>query len=216
MCKKRLEVAKIDPYGRDFLNEKLYQLNDELFRADSEFKNKQQMNPNNYGAGFKYFFDLLDNEESRFTHLHLLSMEFTRQQEKQTTKHQDLPFYNRLSLEIHWRNVIIGSTSLPHAKQQMLINAYRDYITEGNPFEIVDGDNFEMQGNFLTKVFQLFPNKKFFVISVIGPQNSGKSTLLNFLFGASFEARDGRCTKGNKDGLTQIIRFCIICYIFVL
>ena len=78
----------------------------------------------------------------------------------------------------------------------MLINAYRDYIVEGHPFEIIDGDNIEMQGNFLTKVFQLFPNKKFFVISVVGPQNSGKSTLLNFLFGTSFQARDGRCTKG--------------------
>jgi GTPase SAR1 family protein len=195
MCKKRLEVAKIDPYGRDFQSDKLYQLNDELFKADSEFKNKQ-MDPNSYGAGFNYFFELLDNQESRFAHLHLLSMELTREREKQAKKHEDLPFYERLSLEIHWRNVIISSTLLPHAKQQMLINAYRDYIAEGNPFEIVDGDNFEMQGNFLTKVFQLFPNKKFFVISVIGPQNSGKSTLLNFLFGTSFEARDGRCTKG--------------------
>jgi hypothetical protein len=196
MCKRRLEVAKIDPYGRDFQSDKLYQLNDELFKADSEFKNKQQMHSNNYGAGFKLFFELLDNQESRFTHLHLLSMELAHEREKQATKHQDLPFYERLSMEIHWRNVIIGSTSLSHDKQQMLIKAYRDYIVEGNPFEIVDGDNFEMQGNFLTKVFQLFPNKKFFVISVIGPQNSGKSTLLNYLFGTSFEARDGRCTKG--------------------
>ncbi|CAF4920867.1 unnamed protein product, partial [Rotaria sp. Silwood1] len=55
----------------------------------------------------------------------------------------------------------------------MLVDAYRDYILEGNPFEIVDGDNVEMQEEFLAQVFQLFPDKKFFVISVIGPQNSG-------------------------------------------
>lgn len=197
MCKKRSDVAIIDPYDRNFQSDKLYELNDELFKADSEFKNTLQMGPNHFGDGFKYFFELLGNQESRLAHLHLLSMEFIRQREKQATNYQDISFYERLSLEIHWRNAIIGSTSLPKDKQQMLINAYRDYITEGNPFEIVDGDNFEMQGSFLTEVFQLFPGKKFFVISVIGPQNSGKSTLLNFLFGASFEAREGRCTKGN-------------------
>ena len=125
-------------------------------------------------------------------------MQLIHEREKQLIKHRDLPFYEQLSLEIHWRNIIIGSTSLPLAKQDILINAYRDYIVDGNPFEIVDGDNFEMQGNFLTKVFQLFPKKKFFVISIIGPQNSGKSTLLNFLFGTSFEARDGRCTTGKR------------------
>ena len=70
MCKKRLEVAKINPYGRDFQSDKLYHLNDELFTADSEFKNKQQMGSNSYGAGFKHFFELLDNQESRFTHLY--------------------------------------------------------------------------------------------------------------------------------------------------
>jgi hypothetical protein len=196
MCKKRLEVAKIDPYERNFQSDELYRLNDELFTAVSEFKNRQQLNSDGYGDGFKYFFELLDNQESRITYLHLLAMEIIREREQQATKHQYLPFYEQLSLEIHWRNVIIGSTSLPDAKQEMLVNAYRDYIAEGNPFEIVDGDNFEMQGKFLTEVFQLFSNKKFFVISVIGPQNSGKSTLLNFLFGTSFEARDGRCTKG--------------------
>lgn len=30
----------------------------------------------------------------------------------------------------------------------------------------------------------------------MGPQSSGKSTLLNFLFGAHFRASAGRCTKG--------------------
>ncbi|CAF3952186.1 unnamed protein product [Rotaria sp. Silwood1] len=86
----------------------------------------------------------------------------------------------------------------------MLVDAYRDYILEGNPFEIVDGDNVEMQEEFLAQVFQLFPDKKFFVISVIGPQNSGKSTLLNFLFGASFEVHDGKCTKAHASELDAL------------
>ncbi|CAF1201967.1 unnamed protein product [Rotaria sordida] len=196
LCKKRLEVAKIDPYDKDFQDEKLYKLNLELFNADSEFKEKQRMGSHAYGAGFELFFNLLQKQESRLTKLHLLSMELRKEADKKKTGQKDLPFYNQLSLEIHWRNAIIGSTSLSNAELEILVNTYRDYIAEGNPFEIVDGDNFEMQGNFLTKVFELFPNKKFFVISINGPQNSGKSTLLNFLFGTLFEARDGRCTKG--------------------
>jgi ABC-type cobalamin/Fe3+-siderophores transport system ATPase subunit len=41
-----------------------------------------------------------------------------------------------------------------------------------------------------------FVKEKVFVISVLGPLSSGKSTLLNFLFGCNFKASEGRCTKG--------------------
>lgn len=34
------------------------------------------------------------------------------------------------------------------------------------------------------------------VIGIFGPQSSGKSTLLNFLFGCDFLSSDGRCTSG--------------------
>jgi GTPase Era involved in 16S rRNA processing len=30
----------------------------------------------------------------------------------------------------------------------------------------------------------------------MGPQSSGKSTLLNFLFGCDFSVSEGRCTRG--------------------
>ena len=39
-------------------------------------------------------------------------------------------------------------------------------------------------------------NNSLVVITVLGPQSSGKSTLLNHLFGAKFQVSDGRCTKG--------------------
>ena len=34
------------------------------------------------------------------------------------------------------------------------------------------------------------------VVSVIGPQSSGKSLLMNFIFGTQFLSSAGRCTKG--------------------
>lgn len=38
--------------------------------------------------------------------------------------------------------------------------------------------------------------EKVVVISVLGPQSSGKSTLLNFIFGCDFATSVGRCTRG--------------------
>ena len=38
--------------------------------------------------------------------------------------------------------------------------------------------------------------EKILVVSVIGPQSSGKSLLLNTLFGAQFLSSEGRCTRG--------------------
>jgi hypothetical protein len=34
------------------------------------------------------------------------------------------------------------------------------------------------------------------VISIVGGQSSGKSTLLNYLFGCDFLSSEGRCTSG--------------------
>ena len=201
MCEKRLQVARLNIYGRGSQDQQLYKLNLELFDADGNFKERQKMGPNMYGSGFRILSDLLQTKESRLSNLNLLSTELKREQEimkKKKTNQQDLPIDSWLSLEIHWRNIILGSTNLSNSEQETVVHAYRDFILEGNPFEIVDGDNFELQGDFLTKVFQLFPNKKFFVICIIGPQNSGKSTLLNFLFGTLFTASDGRCTKGKN------------------
>ena len=43
---------------------------------------------------------------------------------------------------------------------------------------------------------QYSKNKKVKVIGIFGLQSSGKSTLLNFLFGCDFMSSDGRCTNG--------------------
>jgi pantothenate kinase-related protein Tda10 len=70
-------------------------------------------------------------------------------------------------------------------------------ISQGQPFEILDGNNLE----FLKQVYQKvqidrMQNDEIFVISIIGPQSSGKSLLLNTLFGAQFLSSAGRCTRG--------------------
>ena len=39
-------------------------------------------------------------------------------------------------------------------------------------------------------------SEKVLIITILGPQSSGKSTLLNFLFGCDFTTSEGRCTRG--------------------
>ena len=61
----------------------------------------------------------------------------------------------------------------------------RKEIANSQPFELIDGDLLEMPTNIIKKVFE-GNNDKVAVISIMGPQSSGKSTLLNFLFGCDF------------------------------
>ena len=42
------------------------------------------------------------------------------------------------------------------------------------------------------------------VLSVIGPQSSGKSTLLNYMFGCKFVTSTGRCTRGVYGSLLEL------------
>ncbi len=200
MCKIRLEIAKMDSYQANFQNKNLYELQDELFQVSAELKRKQQVGLNETGPAFPLLLNLLQDNEERLNNLNLLSTELKRAHNK--TKQNQL-----LSLEVHWRNAIICSTYLSDRQQQIFIDTYFEYISKGNPFEIVDGDHFEMQDSFLTKVFQLFHNKKIFVISIVGPQNSGRSTLFNFLFGTLFEVREGRCTKGKFERVLSTFSF---------
>ena len=68
-------------------------------------------------------------------------------------------------------------------------------IMNNQPFELIDGDNLEMPKEIMKKIFAPIPCNCL-VLTIIGPQSSGKSTLLNFLFGCDFATSEGRCTRG--------------------
>ena len=52
-----------------------------------------------------------------------------------------------------------------------------------------------MPTNMMRKIFNSIQDRCL-VVSIIGPQSSGKSTLLNFMFGCDFAMSEGRCTRG--------------------
>jgi ABC-type lipoprotein export system ATPase subunit len=53
-----------------------------------------------------------------------------------------------------------------------------------------------MPTEYLKKIFENQEDKKIMVVAILGPQSSGKSTLLNFVLGCDFMSSAGRCTKG--------------------
>ena len=74
-------------------------------------------------------------------------------------------------------------------------------LREGHAFEIIDGDANNVAIDWVSGVLESLANlighrKKIFVLSILGTQSTGKSTLLNTMFGADFPVSSGRCTRG--------------------
>ena len=71
----------------------------------------------------------------------------------------------------------------------------------GQPLEVIDGDTDLIERASFSAVIDWVQalkknNSKLFVLTILGPQSSGKSTLLNYLLGSNFHVSSGRCTKG--------------------
>ncbi|XP_005372073.1 interferon-induced very large GTPase 1-like [Microtus ochrogaster] len=75
-----------------------------------------------------------------------------------------------------------------------------ELMVAGVPIELMDGDASYVPLKWVAAVFDKISekvgDKRLFVLSVLGLQSSGKSTLLNALFGLEFTVSAGRCTKG--------------------
>ncbi|XP_072554120.1 interferon-induced very large GTPase 1-like [Paramormyrops kingsleyae] len=82
--------------------------------------------------------------------------------------------------------------ALPALGAEMLISGY--------PLELMDGDESHVPIIWVQAVLKsLIDNlgdKKVYVLSILGLQSSGKSTLLNTMFGLQFTVSAGRCTRG--------------------
>ncbi|XP_023205146.1 interferon-induced very large GTPase 1-like isoform X3 [Xiphophorus maculatus] len=75
-----------------------------------------------------------------------------------------------------------------------------DLMISGHPMELMDGDAGHVPliwiSNLLQEVIKKLDDRRVFVLSVLGVQSSGKSTMLNAMFGLQFAVSAGRCTKG--------------------
>ena len=81
---------------------------------------------------------------------------------------------------------------LPQVAAELLVFGY--------PLELMDGDASHLPltwvSSVLDKVKEILGDKRLFILSVLGIQSTGKSTLLNTMFGLQFTVSAGRCTRG--------------------
>ncbi|XP_068434435.1 interferon-induced very large GTPase 1-like [Clinocottus analis] len=83
-----------------------------------------------------------------------------------------------------------------------------ELMISGQPMELMDGDAGHVPltwiSGLLDEVIKKLDNKRVFVLSVLGVQSSGKSTMLNAMFGLQFAVSAGRCTKGAFMQLVEV------------
>ncbi|KAI2645095.1 Interferon-induced very large GTPase 1 [Labeo rohita] len=75
-----------------------------------------------------------------------------------------------------------------------------EMMISGFPLELMDGDAAHVPviwiSAVLDELIQKLGDQRVFVLSVLGIQSSGKSTMLNAMFGLQFAVSAGRCTRG--------------------
>ncbi len=86
---------------------------------------------------------------------------------------------------------------------QRLCEVAAHLLLSGFPLEIIDGDAAHVPLKWVTGILdhvkkssKISKQAKLAVLSVLGIQSTGKSTLLNTLFGIRFAVSAGRCTRG--------------------
>ena len=85
-------------------------------------------------------------------------------------------------------------------KNRNLPTIMADLVSLGHPLELMDGNVSCVPLEWIKAVLDELDNKlkkpRVSVTSVLGIQSTGKSTLLNTMFGSKFAVSSGRCTKG--------------------
>ncbi|CAF0875790.1 unnamed protein product [Adineta steineri] len=207
LCKARQKLKKLDFYGSE--SENMFDINSRLSELETELDpNTKTSSPIKCGYIFDSFIEILKSDNMLMS-LDLLAAEL---KSELSSLGGDKIAGNLavqhafLSLEVLWRNAIVCYYHTTLETQHLITKSYHDYVAAGFPFEIIDGDNFHFQQKFLTNILGKFASDRILVISIIGPQNSGKSTLLNYMFGTLFDVREGRCTRGIYGSLVKLPR----------
>nr|CAH0113459.1 unnamed protein product [Daphnia galeata] len=109
-----------------------------------------------------------------------------------------------LNMEHLWRELSHLYTDTEPGKRSPIIKKIprlaAQHLMDGFCLELVDGDSNMIRLDWMNEVLfqldQLIKGKRIFVLSVMGIQSSGKSTLLNTMFGIKMRTSVGQCTRG--------------------
>ncbi|XP_042072501.1 up-regulator of cell proliferation-like [Haplochromis burtoni] len=103
--------------------------------------------------------------------------------------------------QLYEASLSLPQTDPAHQQLQHLPKLCAELLLDGFPLELVDGDASNIPLRWVSDVLSqlsdlVSPNRKILVVTVIGVQGTGKSTLLNTMFGVQFAVSSGRCTRG--------------------
>ncbi|XP_071334004.1 interferon-induced very large GTPase 1-like [Trachinotus anak] len=103
--------------------------------------------------------------------------------------------------QIYEASVSLPETDPSRQQLQHLPKLCAGLLLDGFPLELVDGDASNIPLRWVSDVLSqlhdlVSPNNKILVVTVLGVQSTGKSTLLNTMFGVQFAVSSGRCTRG--------------------
>ena len=199
--------------NRELNQDKAEKLNKECSKLDQDLKSAQTK------IVIEHFFDLFEDPYSplllKILSEHLLTL-------------NDEDSNIQCSIDVLWREALLSykydCSRKSHESKDFITklqNCFYRQIMNGEPFELIDGDNLVFHSKDIDillqeyyekqkSIFDSYTNKGMelseapIVISILGAQNSGKSTLLNYLFGCRFATRSGRCTKGVYGSLFQM------------
>jgi hypothetical protein len=86
------------------------------------------------------------------------------------------------------------------SKLAYLPRVVAELVIEGYPLELMDGNVAHVPSVWVSAVIEqiasMLKDPKVYVLSVLGLQTTGKSTMLNTTFGLQFKVSNGRCTRG--------------------
>ncbi|XP_055362801.1 up-regulator of cell proliferation-like isoform X2 [Betta splendens] len=103
--------------------------------------------------------------------------------------------------QIYEASVSLPETNPSLQQLQHLPKLCAQLLLDGFPVELVDGDASNIPLRWVSDVLSqlsdlVSPKNKVLVVTVLGVQSTGKSTLLNTMFGVQFAVSSGRCTRG--------------------
>ncbi|KAI9538158.1 hypothetical protein NQZ68_017891 [Dissostichus eleginoides] len=103
--------------------------------------------------------------------------------------------------QIYEASLSLPETDLARQQLQHLPKLCAELMLDGFPLELVDGEASNIPIRWVTDVLSqlnalVSPKNKILVVTVLGVQSTGKSTLLNTMFGVQFAVSSGRCTRG--------------------
>ena len=123
---------------------------------------------------------------------------------------------DKYNLEILWREAVLSQRYESRVESdffEIFSSNFSEYVGRGEAFELIDGDNMRYFNQDIDALLRKFysnknnqGNRAPIVVSIFGPQSSGKSTLLNYCFGCKFLTSSGRCTKGIYGSLSKLNR----------